>query len=694
MMVTSKCAKSEQQCFKEGEYATLTAVPVEVELPLGYQAVYYEHENFQGNSVVLSAHDGEKNFRIADTNLKSVKSLRVLANVPNITAKERDDAAFEDAISGSGWLQDAFATSSKRMQWYNDSKFGCFVHWGVYSVAGGEWGGRRSGYAEHMQRVAQVNQEDYKKHFIEQFNPTEFDADEWIRTIKDAGMKFFVLTAKHHDGFAVYHSDAFPYDMRMTPYKDDPVLALRKACDKYGIKFGLYYSHAFDWGDPDGPGNDWEFTNGGGDKKLFEGELGLWFDQHPELVPRTAKYYVDKKSIPQIVELIQKYRLDLIWFDTSHKLPASENLRILKAIRDTCPNVVVNGRLARNQRFAQCGDYNNTGDRAAETFPTPGRWETIPTTNESYGYSAFDKSHKPPEHFIKLLIKSAARGGNVLMNLGPDGQGAIDPVDLDIVAAIGKWMKANGESIYGTIRSPLTVQSFGEVTLKGNKLYLHIFNPSDVITLGGVVNYLDKVYMLTDESKTPLATKRISNLDTEITLPKNVEPYSVVVAEFSDDLMHGGGRLISTTMPERLHTYDATYISPELGHGDGKTGNDHVNNFNSTGQSIIWKVRTRQKTAYKLTVKYSTINPDVKGEYSIYVNGVTHVKAITASPKFKEYVYDTFDVEIAGEKDIVFRPHKLDGQFLHLYQVDLTPVDKSFTEAVHVEEDTTDLGGN
>jgi len=674
---------------KACEYPALQSVPTEVQLPIGFQAVLYEKENFKGNSVVFSAHDGAKTFPVAGTNLKNVGSLRVLSNITIVPASRRDNDMLDYATygeSGSGWLQKGMAKSAERTSWFSQAKFGCFVHWGVYAIAGGEWNGMKAFYSEHMERVAKISQADYQEHFIEKFNPMGFDADQWIRTAKDAGMEYFVITAKHHDGFAMYHSDAYPYDMRMTPYKADPIQALREACDKYNIKFGLYYSHAFDWEHPDAPGNDWEYTNGGGDLHLFEGELGLWFNQHPELVPRTAKYYVNGKSIPQIVELIKKYRPSLLWFDTSHKLPISENVRILQAIWETDDSVVVNGRLSRNHRFGHGADYANTGDRAAETFPTPGLWETIPTTNNSYGYSKVDFSHKPPAHFIELIIKSAARGGNVLMNLGPDANGEIAQVDLDILAEIGKWMKANGESIYGASRTPLPVQTFGETTVKDNKLYLHITKPvAEKIILGGALNYFNRVYMLADSAKTPLQTRHINQFDTEIFLPGDVEQFTVLVAEFVGELFPGDSRLLSDSGTNFLHAFDATYISPELAHGDGKPGNDHVNTFTSTEQSVIWKVRTNHKMACKLEVKYSTATADTEGQYSIYTGGTKHVGDISETT--------IFSVEIDGEKDIVFRPQKLDSEFLRLHGVQVTPIETTFAQEVHIEVDTTDLGG-
>ena len=276
-----------------------------------------------------------------------------------------------------------------------------------------------------------------RKEYLElahQFNPVQFNAEAWILMAKQAGMKYFIITAKHHDGFAMFDSKFSDFDlMDQSPFKTDPMAALAVVARKHGIKFGFYYSHAFDWEHPDAPGNDWEFNNPGGDKLL--GGVN-WYDNHPEWLAKATKY-VDEKAIPQIKELITKYHPDILWFDTPHKLPLSENIRILEAIREIDERVVVNGRLVRfgNSNF---GDYRNTADRPAEFYPVAGDWEAIPTTNESYGYSKFDSSHKSISHFIRLIASAASRGGNLLMNIGPRGDGAFDNKDK-IISKLSSW---------------------------------------------------------------------------------------------------------------------------------------------------------------------------------------------------------------------------------------------------------------
>jgi alpha-L-fucosidase len=386
-------------------------------------------------------------------------------------SESRDKKAIDEAINS--WYTASMKTHGQRIQWWRDAKFGMFVHWGIYSLPAGEWKGKKvSGYAEHLMRKEKISKKDYLE-VAHQFNPVLFDADKWILDAKKAGMNYFIITAKHHDGFAMYDSKVSDFTIiKQTAFKRDPMAELAAAAKRHGMKFGFYYSHAFDWEDPDAPGNDWEYKNPGGDLGLYGGVN--WYVKHPELLPKAVKY-VDEKAIPQIKELLTKYHPDILWFDTPQKLPLSENIRILKAIRETDPNVVVNGRLVRNAN-ANFGDYKNTADRPAEFYPVEGDWEAIPTTNESYGYSKYDLSHKPSSFFIQLLAKAASRNGNLLLNIGPKGDGSFDAKDAQILTGIEKWVAKNAESIYRTHKTAMPLQNWGVSTQKGNKLYLHIFD--------------------------------------------------------------------------------------------------------------------------------------------------------------------------------------------------------------------------
>ncbi len=258
-------------------------------------------------------------------------------------AKQRDQKAIEEAKEG--WWKTSMKTHDERIKWWRDARFGMFIHWGLYSLPAGEWKGKLvKGYSEHLMRKEKISRAEYLD-LAHEFNPLKFNAEEWILEAKKSGMRYFIITAKHHDGFAMYNSAVSDFNiLKQTPFKRDPMAELAAAAKKYGMKFGFYYSHAFDWEHPDAPGNDWEYNNPGGDKLLGGAN---WYDNHPEWLPKAAKY-VDEKAIPQIKELINIYHPDILWFDTPHKLPLSENMRILKAIRETDPNIVVNGRVVRS----------------------------------------------------------------------------------------------------------------------------------------------------------------------------------------------------------------------------------------------------------------------------------------------------------------------------------------------------------
>ena len=547
------------------------------------------------------------------------------------SAKLRDQKAIDGA--NNGWWKTSMITHDQRIEWWREARFGMFIHWGVYSVPGGEWKGKKvSGYSEHLMRKERIFRDEYLQ-LAHQFNPLDFNADEWIRTAKAAGMKYFIITAKHHDGFAMYDSKVSGFNiMAQTPFKRDPMAELAAACRKQGMKFGFYYSHAFDWEHPDAPGNDWEYNNPGGDSLLHGG--ANWFDVHPELLPKAVSY-LDNKAIPQIQELIRKYHPDILWFDTPHKIPLSENLRILKIIRETDPNVVVNGRLARSSSVT-FGDYRNTADRPAEFFPVDGDWEAIPTTNESYGYSRFDNSHKPASFFIRLLANAASRGGNLLMNIGPMGNGRFDARDTEILAGIGKWMALNGEAIYGTIPSPLPLQSWGVTTRKGDKVYLHVFNwPKDgKLVIGGMKSEIEKAYSLSDPRK-DLKINKLNRYDQviDVSLVKHDSVNTLIVMVPKGNIKTDTFRLLAGNGGKnRLLAFDADLHGNGLSFGDGKTNRYCVQGWKQKEQWLSWHIRLNEPAEFNTTVK-CTGTRQSGGSFILEVAGQ---KLTAAIPSFQK----------------------------------------------------------
>jgi alpha-L-fucosidase len=582
-------------------------------------------------------------------------------------AKKRDQDAIDDAVNG--WWKASMKTHDARVAWWRDARFGMFIHWGIYSLPGGEWKGKKvDGYAEHLMRKEKIPRAEYLE-LAHQFNPVKFNADEWVKAAKHAGMRYLIITAKHHDGFAMYNSKVSDYNVvKQTAWKHDPMADLSAACKKYGLKFGFYYSHAFDWEHPDAPGNDWDYKNPGGDLNLFGGRD--WYDVHPELLPKAVKY-VNEKAIPQIKELLTLYHPDILWFDTPQKLPLSENIRILKAIRETDANVVVNGRLVRGGGDLNLGDYKNTADRPAEFFPVTGDWEAIPTTNESYGYSKFDKSHKPVSFFIQLLAKSASRGGNLLMNIGPMGNGEFAPEDAHILNGIGNWMSQNSASIYQTTKSPLPFQNWGVVTRKGNLLYLHVFNwpANGSLVMGGLKSNIAKAYLLTDAAKKPLPFKRVDALDMSINVPAQAPDAvnTVIVIETQGDIEGGGQRLLAANMPNHLLAFDAELIGKGFGFGDGKTDKYFVDEWRKKEQLMKWDVRLITPAKYKVVLKYVADNAD-GGSYELKIGDLDKKGEVATTAK------DEVKTETIGEVDLKPGTHTLQINAVEITKASLIKV--------------------
>jgi hypothetical protein len=565
-------------------------------------------------------------------------------------------------------------THEQRIAWWREARFGMFIHWGVYSDLAGEWRGKAvGGYAEHIQRKEKIPIPVYRKEVAEKFHPTKFDADAWVWTAKEAGIGYLIITAKHHDGFAMYDSGVSDYNVvKVSPWHHDPMVDLKAACAKHGVKFGFYYSHAFDWGDAEGPGNDWEYDNPGGDLNLHGGTE--WYRAHPERLPKVRRY-VDRKSIPQIQELIQRYQPDILWFDTPHKLPPEENMRILEAVRKAGPNCVVNGRLVRGM-----GDYANTADRPAEFPPQEGDWEAIPTTNESYGYSKTDRSHKSPLHFVQLVAKAAARGGNLLLNIGPKGDGTFDTKDMEILQSIGRWMSVNRESIRVTERTPLPPQSWGESTRRGGTLYLHVFDwPKDgSLLVGGLKSPVTRAYLLSDAARAALPLERLNELDVRLRVPSAAPDAmdSVVVLETANPeiAVDASSRLLAPSGVNTLRVFDGQIQGKTLRFGPGKSTDAYVSPWSDPTESVSWNVRLLQPADYYVSATYDAEPASAEGMFSLTVAGQTLPGKVTAG-KRQNTSLGKIRLTPGDSHELRITPTIIKGaELMRLRSVTLTPV--------------------
>jgi hypothetical protein len=616
------------------------------------------------------------------TSLSCVCGL-VAAETNSPAASENFDLPSKDSPEVA-WWRDSMKTRDERLAWFRQARFGMFIHWGVYSGLGNEFHGEKGGgYAEHIQRVLKIPIPVYRKEVAGTFNPTNFNAREWVSLAKQAGMGYIVITAKHHDGFAMWPTKVNTYNiMDATPWKHDPMADLKAECKAQGIRFGFYYSQAFDWGNQDAPGNDWDYHNPGGDKKLGGTD---WWLTRPEFMEHARKY-VDEKAIPQLRELIKMYDPDILWFDTAGKLPPSENLRIMKAVREASPRVVISGRLVRG-----CGDYDDTTDRPAEFPPHDGDWEAIPTTDESYGWNKFDTSHKPPSHFIQLLAKAAARGGNVLLNIGPMGDGNIDPKDVAILKGIGDWWQINGDSIRGTTRTPLAPQTWGESTRKGDTLYLHVFNwPTNrQLVLAGLQSNVRNVSLHSVSQSSVCEPKRLSPLDLGVTgLPVNAPDKvdSVITLECDDPIKADTTRLLQPGFGvETLRAFDGE-LHGGLRFGPGKKTDDVAMNWTKPRQFISWRVRANTPADYDVVVKYDADEASAGNKFSVIfatsdgVNGEVTPQTVTGVVKAGKQVTQTvgrvhcratgetpFEIEVTGSE-------RNNGELFRLRTVELRTV--------------------
>lgn len=368
--------------------------------------------------------------------------------------------------------------SLKKMDWWKDAKFGMFIHWGVYSVPAGMYEGREvKGIGEWIMNTAKIPVATYEA-YARQFNPEKYDPDAWVRMAKNAGMKYIVITSKHHDGFALFDSKVSDWNVvKASPYGKDLLKPLVAACRREGIKIGFYYSQAQDWHQTGGA------ASGGHWDKQQEGD----FDN-----------YLEKIALPQVKEILSNYGdLDIIWWDTPQNMTPARAEKFL-AITRNYPNLIMNNRLG--------GGYPGDTETPEQFVPAtgfPGRnWESCMTMNDTWGYKLHDNNWKSSRTLIRQLVDVVSKGGNMLLNVGPTAGGEIPAASVQRLDTVGQWIKINHESIYGTTASPFPYLSWGRCTRKREKLFLHVFDyPVNGQLAVPLATKIKRVYLLADPAK-------------------------------------------------------------------------------------------------------------------------------------------------------------------------------------------------
>jgi alpha-L-fucosidase len=435
-----------------------------------------------------------------------------------MTVKMPCSALFAGVLVAASVIQAAAApapmTQDEKMKWFREAKFGLFIHWGLYCIPAGEWNGKpvpRLG--EWIMRNAQIPVKDYEK-LAAQFNPTKFSAEAFAQLAEDAGMKYMVITSKHHDGFAMYRSAASKYNIYdATPFHRDPLKELAEACKRHHIRFGFYYSQAQDWHEPNGNGNTWDF--GPEEKKDFD-------------------QYLRAKAEPQVKELLSGYGpVCLIWFDTPRNMNNERGQRFIDIVHKMQPATLIDGRLGSD------GDYRSMGDNKIPDQVVKEDWEVPATINHTWGYKKDDTDWKTPGDMTFKLVDIVSKGGNYLLNVGPTSEGIIPQASQDNLRAVGRWLKVNGESIYGAGTTPFgeelgtpnpsvkdkqgnpgfTARTDWRCTTKPGKLYIHLFKwPSGTFEVSKVKGTVKKAYMLADAKHAALKVKQEGDRVT-VTLP-------------------------------------------------------------------------------------------------------------------------------------------------------------------------------
>ncbi|WP_167859194.1 alpha-L-fucosidase [Paenibacillus cymbidii] len=412
--------------------------------------------------------------------------------------------------------------SEAKLAWWREARFGLFVHWGLYAVPAGVWDGEpQPSVGEWIMKRARIPVKEYER-LAERFNPVRFDAQEWVNLAREAGMKYIVITAKHHDGFAMFRSASSGFNIAdATPFGRDPLRELADACATAGIKLCFYYSQYQDWHHPDAAGNDWDYPD----------EAGKRFDR-----------YMEEKALPQMRELMTGYGpIGLIWYDTPMAITADQSRQFAAAVRELQPDCLLNSRVGHGYH-----DYVSTGDNQVPADVFDVDWEVPATMNHTWGYKERDTQWKPAAELIRLLIDVNRKGGNFLLNVGPRADGTIPEASADILREIGRWLRTNGEAIYGTAPCPTFPYKlqWGEMTYRPGKLYLHFFTwrPGGIV-LFGLQNRVKRAYLLADPDREVNvqqfpsdATQKLNRMRIDLP-PEAPDPaVSVVVLEFEGEL--------------------------------------------------------------------------------------------------------------------------------------------------------------
>ena len=447
----------------------------------------------------------------------------------------------QDSDMDKMWGNQKAGTSdgSERGKMFSDGNYAMFIHWGVYAQLANVWNGKTYyGIGEWIKHknMAGIPVEEYKQ-VARSFNPIKFDADEIVSLAKNAGMKYIIITSKHHDGFAMFHSKVSDFNIvDATPFGRDPMKELAEACKKQGLGFGFYYSQNQDWTAPGGAGGPTTDSNG----KVI-----------------TFEQYFESKCLPQVKEITTQYGdIVLVWFDTPGRIPKKNVEQLVAEVRKNQPNALVSGRVGHGM-----GDYQTFGDMEIPFSNIDGMWETVDVTNDSWGYAWYDNNWKTPKLILQNVISTVARGGTYMLNIGPKGDGSIPEEASYILLRSGEWLKKYPQVVYAADPSPWNHKlPWGDVTKKDNQLFLSVYDWPDngKLYLPGLKSEISDANMLNGSASQKLEYTRQNNwLIFDVPYKKPDQLVSIIELTLKEDCQVDGTLAVDPNGTLELSTHFA-----------------------------------------------------------------------------------------------------------------------------------------